>query len=253
MEEWDSNREPEWNSSREPDKVNEYTLTDSLRMEGMSRTRWNEWFEEYKDEAGAAERGFDTIYDEYDKNVCGHKYERGMRATVMSVESKITPPEKREFFKPDNRRGDRPEGRSYGSRGQPTPDPESAESIKYCAEINWSEVSEEDEVELLCAPCEEHPPMEGDDTHHLNFQCCSCFHRMRESQKMLIKASDKSKDWKAMANADREARKQARFAVQHKADLAMDEQEWIPTHVKREITNREEKRKQKNLKRFKPK
>ena len=70
---------------------------------------------------------------------------------------------------------------------------------------------------------------------------------------MLIKASDKSKDWKAMANADREARKQARFAMQHKADLAMDEQEWIPTHVKREITNREEKRRQKILKRFKPK
>ena len=92
--------------------------------------------------------------------------------------------------------------------------------------------------------------MEGDDTHHLNFQCCSCFHRMRGCKKMLIKASDKSKDWKAMGNADREARRQARFAMQHKADLAMDVQEWIPAHVKREIASREEKRRQK---RFKPK
>ena len=35
--------------------------------------------------------GHNTIYDEYGKNVCGHKYEYGMRATVISVESKILP------------------------------------------------------------------------------------------------------------------------------------------------------------------
>ena len=106
-----------------------------------------------------------------------------MRATVMSVESRMQP-EKREFFRADNR-PERPNGESYGFRGQPTPDPESTGSVAYCKQIDWSQTSEEEIVKMVCAPCEEHKPMDGDDIHHLNFQCGSCFHRMRNCTKML--------------------------------------------------------------------
>ena len=66
---------------------------------------------------------------------------------------------------------------------------------------------------------------------------------MRNCSKMLIKAGDKIRDWKELTNADSNTRRQARFDMQQKANKAMAEQTWIPTHVMREIENRDQNRK----------
>ena len=42
---------------------------------------------------------------------------------------------------------------------------------------------------------------------------------------MRVKAGDKIEDWKALANADSEIRKKARFAMRDRATDAMDEQD----------------------------
>ena len=159
----------------------------------------------------------------------------------MNVEGKIAP-EKRTFFRAQEDRPERLQGESYGSRGQPKPDPESAESMEYCRQIDWSQMKEEKVTDMMCAPCEEHPTADGQDTHHLNFQCCSCFHRMRNCIRMLIKASEKIRDWKELTNASSDARKKARFEMQDRAQAAMDDQTWVPERVMREIKQRDEKR-----------
>ena len=71
---------------------------------------------------------------------------------------------------------------------------------------------------------------------------------MRNCNRMLIKSSDKIRDWKELTNANSESRKKARFEMQDRAKEAMDDQTWVPEQVMREIKQREEKR---NSKRFK--
>ena len=65
---------------------------------------------------------------------------------------------------------------------------------------------------------------------------------MRDCSKMLIKAGDKIRDWKELANADKNTRSQARHNMQTKAKDAMRDQAWIPIHVLREIENRDQNR-----------
>ena len=65
---------------------------------------------------------------------------------------------------------------------------------------------------------------------------------MRDCSKMLIKAEDKIRDWKELANADRDTRRQARQNMQTKAEEAMRDQTWIPSDVLREIENRDRNR-----------
>ena len=65
---------------------------------------------------------------------------------------------------------------------------------------------------------------------------------MRNCSKMLIKAEDKIRDWKELANADRDTRRQARQNMQTKAEEAMRDQTWIPSDVLREIENRDRNR-----------
>ena len=71
---------------------------------------------------------------------------------------------------------------------------------------------------------------------------------MRYCIRMLIKASDKIKDWKDLTDANGETRKKARFDMQGRADEAMKSQTWVPDQVMREIEQREANR---NAKRFK--
>ena len=70
---------------------------------------------------------------------------------------------------------------------------------------------------------------------------------MRNCNRMLIKVSDKIRDWKELTNANSDARKKARFEMQDRARAAMDDQTWVPEQVMRGIKQREEKR---NSKRF---
>ena len=100
-------------------------------------------------------------------------------------------------------------------------------------------MSEEEITGILCEPCEGHPTADGQDTHHLNFQCCSCFHKMRNCSRMLIPAGDKIRDWKGLTNADSEAKKKARFRMQDRAKEAMEEHPWVPEQVMKEIRQRE--------------
>ena len=65
---------------------------------------------------------------------------------------------------------------------------------------------------------------------------------MRNCSKMLIKAGDKIRDWKELANADSNTRRQARLDMQQKAKDAMAEQTWIPTRVLRGIETRDQNR-----------
>ena len=65
---------------------------------------------------------------------------------------------------------------------------------------------------------------------------------------MLIKASDKIKDWRDLADANGETIKKARFDIQRRADEAMKSQTWIPDQVMREIEQRDAIR---DAKRFK--
>lgn len=214
-------------------------LANDLRSEGVSSEgRWNEICDTFYEEMRAAEQGHDTFYDE--KGEAPSAQGANIWNTIMNVESKIAP-EKRTFFRAREERLERPNGASYGSRGQPKPDLESAESMEYCNQINWSQMSEEGITEVMCAPCEEHPAIDGQDTHHLNFQCRSCFHKMRDCSRMLIKTSDKIRDWKELTNADSEIRKKARFVMQDKVQAAMNNQTWVPERVMREINQREEK------------
>ena len=159
-------------------------------------------------EVEGAEQGHDTLYAKKGRLACTHSAGERIRTTVMSVEEKL-PSEKRQFFQEDTL--SRPQGRSYGNRGQPKPDPESTQSVEYCSKYDWSKISEDEIIHMMCQPCEEHPAIEGKDTHHLNFQCCTCFHGMRNCSKMLIKAGDKIRDWKELANADSNTRRQARL------------------------------------------
>ena len=228
----------------EPDS--DYELTEALRKEGVSEDKWNELCNTTQAEKDAAEDGLNTLYNEYGQLLCASGADEWVRTTVMSVESRI-PPEKRQFFQAQENKPDRPQGESYGNRGQPKPDPESAESIAHCSQIDWSKMSEDEIINMMCAPCEEHRPMEGQDAHHMNFQCCSCFHGMRGCNKMLISASDKIRNWKELANADNDTRKRARFDMQDKAQEVQNAQRWIPAHVMREIEAREKTRKSKRL------
>ena len=221
-------------SAHQVEYDSDYELTEALRKEGVSEGTWDELRETFQAELEAAEQGHDTLLD--------HGAGERMRMTVMSVENRL-PTEKRQFFRTQDDRPERPQGQSYGSRGQPKPDPESAESMEYCSKLDWSKMSEDEIISMLCRPCEEHPPMNGKDTHHLNFQCCSCFHRMRDCNKMLIKAADKIRDWKGLTNADSNTRKKARFDMQNRAEDVMSEQTWIPAHVRKEIMDREQARK----------
>ena len=66
---------------------------------------------------------------------------------------------------------------------------------------------------------------------------------------MLITAADKIRDWKGLKNADREAKKQARFQMQDRAQKATGEQTWVPEQVIKEIRRREETRGSKRFQR----
>ena len=62
---------------------------------------------------------------------------------------------------------------------------------------------------------------------------------MRNCSKMLIKAGDKIRDWKELANADSNTRRQARFDMQHKANEAMAEQTGTKTESPQDSTRNE--------------
>ena len=222
----------------------DYDLADILRSEGVaSEGKWNEICAMFHEEMRAGREGHDTLYNEEGKSLSAQG--ATVWNTVMNVEDKMAP-EKRTFFKQEER-PERLQGESYGSRGQPKPDPESTESMEYCGQIDWSQMKEEEPIDMLCAPREEHPTADGQDTHHLNFQCCSCFHRMRNCARMLIKASEKIRDWKELTNASSDARKKARFEMQDRAKAAMDQQTWVPERVMREIKQRDERRQTKRF------
>jgi len=223
----------------------DYDLADILRSEGVaSEGRWNEICDIFQEEMRACKAGHDTLYNEGGESLSAHGTE--VWTTVMNVEDKMAP-EKRRWFKQEER-PERPQGKSYGSRGQPKPDPESTESREYCEQIDWSQMKDEEITEMMCAPCEEHPTTDEQDIHHLNFQCCSCFHRMRDCTRMLIKKSEKIRDWKELTNANSAARRTARFEMQGRAKTAMEQQTWVPERVMREIKQRDERR---NSNRFK--
>ena len=233
-------------TNQQVDEDSDYELAEALRSEGVSSDeRWKEMCDIFRAEIDAAEAGHNTLYDE--KGISLTAQGANIWGTIMNVENRIVP-EKRTFFRSQEERPERIQGASYGFRGQPTPNPESTESMEYCKQINWSQMSEGDITEMLCAPCEEHPAQPGQEVNHLNFQCCSCFHRMRYCIRMLIKASDKIKDWKDLTDANGETRKKARFDMQGRADEAMKSQTWVPDQVMREIEQREANR---NAKRFK--
>jgi hypothetical protein len=224
----------------------DYELAEVLRSEGVSSDqKWEEMCETFRAEMDAAETGHNTLFDE--RGIAWTARGATILNTIMNVENKIAP-EKRTFFRSQDERPERIQGASYGYRGQPKPDPESTESVEYCKQINWSQMNEEDTTEMLCAPCEEHPPQPGQELNHLNFQCCSCFHRMRDCNRMLIRADEKIKDWKDLADANSDTRKKARFDMQRRADAAMRAQTWVPEQVVREIEQREAVR---DAKRFK--
>ena len=65
---------------------------------------------------------------------------------------------------------------------------------------------------------------------------------------MLIRADEKIKDWKDLADANSDTRKKARFDMQRRADAAMRAQTWVPEQVVREIEQRAAAR---DAKRFK--
>ena len=204
----------------------DYELADVLRSESVSSEgRWNETCDSFHEELTAAEEGHDTLYNEKGKSHSAQG--TNIQNTIMNVEGKMAP-EKRTFFRTQEVRPERPQGLSYGSRRQPKPNPESTKSMEYCKQVNWSQMSDDDATEMLCAPYEEHPAADGQDAHHLNFQCCSCFHRMKNCSRMLIPADDKIRDWKGLTNASSEARKKARFEMQDRAKEAMEEQTWVP-------------------------
>ena len=220
-------------------------MAEALRSEGVSSDeRWKEMCGIFQAEIDAAKAGHNTLYDE--EGMPLNAQGANIWSTIMNVENRMVP-EKRTFFRSDER-PERIHGASYGHRGQPTPNPESAESMEYCKQINWSQMSEGDITEMLCQPCEEHPVQQGQEINHLNFQCCSCFHRMRYCIRMLIPAGDKIRDWRDLANANSETRKKARFDMQRRADEAMKAQTWIPDQVMREIEQRNATR---DAKRFK--
>ena len=229
------------------DENSDYELAEALRSEGVSSDeRWKEMCGIFQAEIDAAEAGHNTLYDEEGRMHPLNAQGASMWSTIMNVENRMVP-EKRTFFRSDER-PERIHGASYGYRGQPTPNPESAESMEYCKQINWSQMSEEDITEMLCQPCEDHPVQPGQEINHLNFQCCSCFHRMRYCIRMLIPAGDKIRDWRDLANANSETRKKARFDMQRRADEAMKAQTWVPDRVMREIEQRNATR---DAKRFK--
>ena len=115
---------------------NDYELADVLRQEGVSsERRRNGICDSFHEEVTATEEGHDTLYNEKGKSHSAQG--TNIRNTIMNVEGKIAA-EERTFFRAQEDRPERPQGLSYGSRGQPKPDPESTESMEYCKQINWS-------------------------------------------------------------------------------------------------------------------
>ena len=179
-------------TAQQIERGSDYELADVPRSKGVSwEGKWNAICDAFYEETIAAEKGYDTLYDETSGALSAQG--TNMWNTIMNVEGKVAP-EKRTCFRAQEERPERLNGTSYGSRGQPKSNPESAESMAYCKQTNWSQMNEEEITNMLCAPCEEHPTMDGQDTYHLNFQCCSCGHRMRNCNRMLIKSSDKIRD-----------------------------------------------------------
>jgi hypothetical protein len=72
---------------------------------------------------------------------------------------------------------------------------------------------------------------------------------MRDCNRMLIRSSDKIKDWKDLPDANSETRKKARFDMQSRANAAMKAQTWVPDQVVRDIEQREANRSARRFKR----
>ena len=116
------------------DENSDYELAEALRSEGVSSDeRWKEMCGIFQAEIDAAEAGHNTLYDEEGRMHPLNAQGASMWSTIMNVENRMVP-EKRTFFRSDER-PERIHGASYGYRGQPTPNPESAE-IKFLCDKN---------------------------------------------------------------------------------------------------------------------
>jgi hypothetical protein len=83
----------------------------------------------------------------------------------------------------------------------------------------------------MITECEEHP---DNRFGHMNCECCSPFHRMRNSPLMMITADEKRKNWKEMADATAEQRKAERLKMQALCRDRKMTTEWVPQEKKQD-------------------
>ena len=143
---------------------------------------------------------------------------------------------KRTFFGTE-RSDNRIRAKSEGHRGLDRVDPSSHESVKWCNEEGGSK----EELDRICEDkqsreykehedemfkvCEEHPENKY---KHGNFECCSPFHRLRNSPLMLISSKEKEDEWANNEDATGEQRRESREEMVKKSIKRKNERKFYP-------------------------
>ena len=214
---------------RRDNDLPDYVRT-TLKDAKVKKEVWDVYVLEAEEEERAAEEhGFASL-------MCGKDYAQTyLRTVVASVETEMQG-KKRTFFGTE-RSDNRVRAKSEGHRGLDRVDPASNESIKWCDEEGGST----EELERKCEDkqsreykehedemfkvCEEHPENKY---KHSNFECCSPFHRLRNSPLMLITYNEKKEEWANNEHATGEQRKESREEMVKKSIKRKSERKIYP-------------------------
>ena len=214
---------------KERDETPDYIRT-ALKTAKVAKSCWDVYvLEAEQEERAAEEHGFASL-------MCDADYTKAYLRTVVKLVETEMPGKKRTFFGTE-RLDNRIRAKSEGHRGLDRVDPSSQESVKWCNEEGGSreELSQicedkqsreyKEHEEEMFKVCEEHPENKY---KHGNFECCSPFHRLRNSPLMLISSKEKEDEWANNEDATGEQRRESREEMVKKSIKRKNERKFYP-------------------------